>query len=105
MSPSRPRKSSKRAPARRRPSTGRDFWGNAAVEEEPVVAIRPIDDPAAIVMSLGRPPLRGHEIAAERYFQAVYDKAVALATALAAANGLLESADGSDAAPQETQPR
>jgi hypothetical protein len=98
MSPSRARQTARRAPARRRrrPATGRDFWGTDAVEEEPIDAIRPIDDPAAIVMSLGRPPLRGHEIAAERYFQAVYDKAVALAVALAAANGLLESSGDDD---------
>jgi hypothetical protein len=96
MSPSGPRKAAKRAPARRRPATGRDFWGTAAVEEEPVAAIRPIDDPAAMVMSLGRPPLRGHETAAERYFRAVYDKAVALAVALATANSLLESVGDDD---------
>jgi hypothetical protein len=90
MSPSRPRKATKRAPARRRPATGRDFWGTGAVDEEPRTTIRPVDEPAAMVTSLGRPPLRGHETAAEQYFQAVYDKAVALAVALAAANGLLE---------------
>jgi hypothetical protein len=95
--PRRPRKAAKRAPARRRPATGRDFWGTDAVEEEPVPAIRPIDDPAAMVMSLGRPPLRGHETAAERYYQAVYEKAVALAIALAAANGLLETGDDDSA--------
>jgi hypothetical protein len=96
VSPSRPRKAAKRAPARRRPATGSDFWGTAVVEEEPVAPIRPIDEPAAMVMSLGRPPLRGYETAAESYFQAVYDKAVALAVALAAANGLLESAGDDD---------
>lgn len=99
MSPSRPRKPAKRAPARRRPATGSDFWGTTAVEEEPVDAIRPIDDPAAMVMSLGRPPLRGYETAAESYFHAVYEKAVALAVALAAANGLLESAGEEDTSP------
>jgi hypothetical protein len=40
--------------------------------------------------------LRGYETAAESYFQAVYEKAVALAVALAAANGLLESAGDGD---------
>jgi hypothetical protein len=93
VTPSRPRKAAKRPAARRRPATGRDFWGTDVIDEEPVVAIRPIDDPAAMVASLGRPPLRGHETAAEQYFRAVYDKTVALAIALAAANGLLESAD------------
>jgi hypothetical protein len=96
MSPSRPRKAAKRAPARRRVATGSDFWGTEAVDNEPRVAIRPIDDPAAMVTSLGRPPLRGHETAAEQYFQAVYEKAVALAVALAAANDLLENAEEDD---------
>ena len=97
MSPSRPRKGAQRAPARRRrPATGSDFWGTSAVEDGPVTAIRPIDEPAAMVMSLGRPPLRGFETAAESYFEAVYEKAVALAVALAAANGLLESVDDDD---------
>jgi hypothetical protein len=49
-----------------------------------------------MVSSLGRPPLRGREAAAEQYFQAVYEKAVALAVALAAANGLLESTGDDD---------
>ena len=97
MSPPRPRKTTKRAPAHRRPATGRDFWGTEAVEEEPVATIRPIDEPAAMVLSLGRAPLRGHETAAERYDQAGYEKAVALAVALAAANGLLESVEDADA--------
>ena len=96
MSPSRPRKAAKRPPARRRPATGRDFWGTDAVDKEPRAAIRPVDQPAAMVSSLGRPPLRGHETAAEQYFQAVYDKAVALAVALAAANGLLENTEDDD---------
>jgi hypothetical protein len=96
MSPSRPRKAAKRPPNRRRPATGRDFWGTDGVDEEPASVIRPIDEPAAMVMSLGRPPLRGHEIAAEQYFRAVYEKAVALAVALAAGNGLLANADEDD---------
>jgi hypothetical protein len=98
MTPARrSRTTPKRPPARRRPATGRDFWGTDPVEEEPAPAIRPIDDPAAMVMSLGPPPLRGHETAAEQYFRVVYDKAVALAVALAAANGLLD--DGGDDGP------
>ena len=96
MSQSRPRKTAKHQPARRRPAAGRDFWGTDAVDEEPDAVIRPIDDPAAMVMSLGPPPLRGHEIAAERYFRAMYDKAVALAVALAAANGLLADTGDDD---------
>ena len=98
MTRSRPRKAAKRPPARRRPATGRDFWGPDAIDEEPAAAIRPTDDPAAMVMSLGHPPMRGHEAAAEQYFRAVYEKAVALAVALAAANGLLENEGDDDTA-------
>jgi hypothetical protein len=95
MTRSSPRKAAKRPSTRRRPATGRDFWGADAIDEEPAAAIRPTDDPAAMVMSLGPPPVRGHEAAAEQYFRVVYDKAVALAVALAAANGLLAN-DGDD---------
>jgi hypothetical protein len=45
-------------------------------------------DPTAMIRSLGPPPLAGHETVAEHYFAAVYDKAVGLAGALAAAAGL-----------------
>jgi hypothetical protein len=96
MSPSRTRKAAKRPSARRRPATGRDFWGTDETDEEPVAAIRATDDPVAMVNSLGPPPLDGHEIAAERYFEAVYERAVALAVALAAANGLLDSVGDDD---------
>ena len=96
MSPPRSRHAAKRSSARRRPATGRDFWGSDEVDEEPAEAIRPIDDPAATVVSLGDAPLRGHETAAEQYFRAVYEKAVALAVALAAANDLLETTDEPD---------
>jgi hypothetical protein len=43
-----------------------------------------------MIRSLGPPPLPGHEQAAEAYFAVVYDKAAALAAALAAASNLLQ---------------
>ena len=43
-----------------------------------------------MLRSLGPPPLPGHETAAEHYFDAVYDRAAALAIALAAASGLID---------------
>jgi hypothetical protein len=49
-----------------------------------------------MIRSLGRPPVRGYETAAEQYFDAVYEKAVALAVALATAHGLLEAAEPDD---------
>ena len=50
-------------------------------------------DPTSTVRSLGKPPLAGREAAAEHYFEVVYQRAVAMAGALAAAGGLLASDD------------
>lgn len=69
--------------------TGADFWGD--VEQLPTSRpeVRVSEDPAAVARSLGQPPLAGHEVIAEAYFTAVYDRAVTLAGALATAAGLL----------------
>lgn len=69
---------------------GAGFWGEAA-KLPPMrqdVQITPV--PSAVPRSLGEPPLPGHEAVAEHYFAAVYDRAVSLAGALAAAGGLIE---------------
>ncbi|WP_323673247.1 hypothetical protein [Candidatus Poriferisodalis multihospitum] len=50
-------------------------------------------DPTSTVRSLGKPPLAGREAAAEHYFEAVYQRAVAMAGALAAAGDLFASVD------------
>ena len=50
-------------------------------------------DPKAVVRSLGRVPLSGHETAAEHWFSLVYERAAVLAGALAAAGGLLGESD------------
>jgi hypothetical protein len=92
MSPPRRRaQPQKRSNPRRRPATGRDFWGTDGDDGSDVPdVIHQSDDPAAMLRSLGPPPLPGHETAAEHYFDAVYDRAAALAIALAAASGLIE---------------
>jgi hypothetical protein len=46
-----------------------------------------------MIRSLGPPPFPGNETIAEHYFAATYDKAAALAVALAAASGLLATED------------
>ena len=56
-------------------------------------------DPTSTVRSLGKPPLAGREAAAEHYFEAVYQRAVAMAGALAAAGDLLTSDDEQITAP------
>lgn len=50
-------------------------------------------DPTSTVRSLGKPPLVGREMVAEHYFEAVYQRAVAMAGALAAAGNLLDDSD------------
>ena len=104
MSPPRRRKTPARANQSRSQSQGRrrqppvrDFWGHTDHDAaDDVDAIRPIDDPAVLVRSLGPPPLPGHETAAGHYFEAVYDKAANLAVALAAASGLLATEEPDD---------
>jgi hypothetical protein len=98
VSPPRRRRTRARpnpSPTRRAPA--RDFWGQVDDERaEAVDDIRRVDDPAVLVRSLGPPPLPGHEIAAQHYFDAVYDKAASLAVALAAASGLLAMEQSAD---------
>ena len=64
------------------------------LKNEPTVrAIAEAPDPKAVVRSLGRVPLSGHETAAEHWFSLVYERAAVLAGALAAAGGLLGEPD------------
>jgi hypothetical protein len=59
-------------------------------ETEPIVAS---SDPAALLRSLGDPPLQGQGAAAGHYLAAVVERAAGLALALAATGGLLAEAD------------
>ena len=88
-----------RQSGRRRPATGANFWGNEDATDDLPEVITPSDDPAAMITSLGPPPIPGHETAAQHYFDAVYAKAGALAIALAAASGLLVTDDHDDDPP------
>ncbi len=70
----------------------RVFWGDAEQlaelgEKKATITT----NPSAVVQSLGRPPLSGQQNAAEHYFIAVYERAVNLAAALAAAGNLIEA--------------
>ncbi len=67
------------------------FWGDPAklAEHTPGRALV-TTEPSAVIGSLGRPPLSGQQHAAEHYFVAVYDRAVNLAGALAAAGQLID---------------
>jgi hypothetical protein len=69
--------------------TAGDFWGD--VDKLPAVdSVTLTTDPSAVVRSLGRPPLAGHEAVSEHYFRAVYEQAVLLAGVLGTAGDLLD---------------
>ena len=70
-----------------------ELWGEPTKLPRDESSVRITTDPAAVVRSLGRPPLSGHHNVAEHYFTAVYDRAVTLASALAAAGDMLEPED------------
>lgn len=86
----------KRSGKRRRKGTAkanRDFWGDPTKLPSEPERVRISTEPAAVVQSLGPPPLAGQEQAASHYFEAVYTRAVMMAGALAAASGLIEEDD------------
>ena len=65
-----------------------DMWQPVPALPDPE-PIEPASDPRMLVRSLGDPPLAGQGAVAEHYLGAVLDRAAGLATALAAAAGLL----------------
>ena len=93
-----------RQSGRHRPATGNNFWGTEDTGDDLPASITPSDDPAAMITSLGPPPIPGHETAAQHYFDAVYAKAGALAIALAAASGLLVTDEPDDEAATDPSP-
>jgi len=74
----------------RRRSGGTDFWGKATEGPPSDRKVRPTIDPGAVIRSLGDPPLGPNPATAAVQLTAIYEEAVRAATALAAANGLLE---------------
>ena len=76
------------AKRRRKKAKGFDVWrpGGTLPAPEPIVPLR---DPTALLRSLGDPPLQGQSQVAQHYLGAVVERAAGLATALAAAAGLL----------------
>ena len=83
----------RRGPAAPTTPSGLAFWGDPhALDDEPVL-IRVSDHPGALIGSLGPPPLTGQERTAELYLSVMYDKAAALAAALAASADMLDTDD------------
>jgi hypothetical protein len=82
--------SRRRRHGRRRPGGDKrhaDLWRPVPQPPAPTPIV-PAADPAALLRSLGDPPLPGQG-AAEHYLAAVAERAAGLATALAATAGLL----------------
>ena len=69
-----------------------DMWRPVALPGPPD-PIKPASDPAALIESLGSPPLRGHSATAEHYLRAVVERAALVATALAASADLLAESE------------
>src|SRR5206468_5565059 len=77
----------------RRRTGGADFWGRPTEGPPSDRKVRPTIDPGAVVRSLGDPPLGPNPATAAHHLTAIYEEAVKAATALAAANGLLDLED------------
>jgi hypothetical protein len=86
--------SGNRQPGARRRAGGADFWGRPTEGPPSDRRVGPTVDPGALVRSLGDPPLGPNPATAAHHLTALYEEAVKAATALAAANGLLELEEG-----------
>ncbi len=76
-----------------KPADLTSFWGDRSALPDAPSEFRITADATAMVRSLGRPPLAGHETAAEHYLEPIYNRAVMLASALGAAGDLVEPED------------
>jgi hypothetical protein len=65
-----------------------DLWRPAPPLDDPQPII-PARDPAAVVRSLGTPPLQGHGALVDYYLATVVERASGVAAALAATAGVL----------------
>lgn len=88
--PNQQKRSKRRRNKKNSGAKGPQFWGEVEKLPPPKETVRITKDPAAVIRSLGRPPLTGHETISEHYFDAVYQRSVALASALAAAGELID---------------
>jgi hypothetical protein len=78
---------------RRGRDRGNAFWGDPDRLPEPITDMKLADEPAAVVHSLGPPPLQGREAIAEHYFTLVYDRITMVSGAVAGAAGMIEVED------------
>ncbi len=66
----------------------RKFWGNPETLPRPIHGLSAPPVTNAIPASLGRPPITGQETVSLKHLDAIYDRSVGLAFALATAGGL-----------------
>jgi hypothetical protein len=78
---------------RRGRDKGHAFWGDPRRLPDPITDVKIADEPAAVVHSLGNPPLQGREEIAKHYFTAVYDRITMVSGAVAGAAGIVEVED------------
>ncbi len=76
-----------------------EFWGDPEQLPDAAEWVTSTPDVKAVVASLGRPPVPGHETAAEHWLSLVYERSAVLASALAAAGGL-DDPRGDSSAPE-----
>ena len=74
----------------------REFWHGASALPDSPAKIHVTEEAAAVIRSLGDPPLAWQSESAEHYFEAVYQRSVALASALAAAAEMVGDDDEDD---------
>ena len=88
--PQQGRGDQRRRPQSKRSATG-DIWrsGGPLPELQPVAVAQ---DVRALIRSLGEPPMNGHS-GVEHYFEAVIERAAAIAIALAFSADLLANLD------------
>jgi hypothetical protein len=72
-----------------------DLWRPVPQLADPAPIVPP-SDATTMIRSLGDPPLQGQAVVGEHYLAAVVERASGLATALAAAGGLLAQPDLTD---------
>jgi hypothetical protein len=97
--PQQPQKSGTRRRRGRRRSHGgqkpADLWRRTPALDA-AEAIIPAKDPAAVLRSLGTPPLQGHGALVDYYLATVVERAAGVAAALAATAELLGSPEDSE---------
>ena len=89
------RQGPRRRRGRRRSAGGarqHDLWRQPPTLDDPEPII-PAKDPAAVLRSLGTPPLQGHGALVDYYLATVVERAAGVAAALAATAGVLSAAD------------